>query len=113
MLLTENQQKIIEFANYRNLDSKYDNKHSIVDSIFEASSKDRFNKLCHHLNLHNKRLDWLSINELNTLKEILGIDSRNEAMEVSNFTEMNLIDKKVYPRKESQASLNEEFKSSQ
>ena len=111
VLLTENQLKILEFANYRNLDSKYDNKNSIVNSVLETDSKGRYNKLCHHLNLDDKRLDLLSINELNTLYEVLEIDSKNEALDISSCTDMNLLNNKVYPIKGSQLSLKEEHKS--
>ena len=65
VLLTENQLKILEFANYRNLDSKYDNKNSIVNSVLETDSKGRYNKLCHHLNLDDKRLDLLITAQFN------------------------------------------------
>ena len=45
VLLTKNQLKIIQLANYRSLSCKINSKESIVQSVIEASEKDRLDKL--------------------------------------------------------------------
>ena len=45
VLLTQNQLKILEFANYKSLDKEYDKSKSMAESIFETDAKDRFDKL--------------------------------------------------------------------
>ena len=42
VLLTHNQLKINEFANYRNLDDRYDFKQSIVNSVIQTDPKNRY-----------------------------------------------------------------------
>ena len=112
VLLTQNQLKILEFANYRSLSRKYNISKSILDSVIESDNKDRFSKLCRQLDLDNRKLDRLSSDELNLLNEVLDIESKSEVLNSSNITEGRLIKNKIYPTIESQMSINEELKSS-
>ena len=61
VLLTQNQLKIIEFANYRSLSQKYSDNTSFVESIIETDSKHKFEKLCNELNQDDKNKEGLSI----------------------------------------------------
>ena len=57
MILTQNQLKIIEFANYKNIDLNCGEDKSIAQYIMNMNPKNRFGRLCHHLNLKNKEFD--------------------------------------------------------
>ena len=112
VLFTQNQMKIIEFANYRSYTRKCGSNKSIFDNVIETDKNDRFNKLCRQLDLDEKKLDRLSTDELNLLNEVLGIEPNNEVLNSSNITESRLIKNKIYPTIESQMSIYEEDKSS-
>ena len=98
VLLTKNQLKIIEFANYRSLNCKHKISKSVAESIIQADSKNRFEKFCNGLDINDQKLEGLSIiDELNMLNDILGIDPSIEVMNTSNITEARMIRSKVYP----------------
>ena len=125
LILTENQLKIIEFANYKNPNQKHDENKSIVDSIMATSPLHRFDEMCHKLNLENNRLDELSMinesvtfnnyllptNEADLLKKIFDINSHQIDMNISSVSEDRSIDTAMQPHKHIQlASLYEESK---
>ena len=49
LILTQNQLKIIEFANYKNPHQRCDNNTSIVESIMATNPMHRFDEMCHKL----------------------------------------------------------------
>ena len=101
ILLSKNQLKIIQLANYRSLSCKINSKESIVQSVIEASKKDRLDKLCNELDLGNGRLEELSTKELITLNKVLGIELENESNNASNISRTRQSDKRIFPIVES------------
>ena len=97
VILSQNQLKIIEFANYRSLSQNLSADESIAESVISTDSKYKFDRLCNLLNIENEKLEGLSTDELDMLYEVLGIDFGNEATNTSNVTEVNLMKSKVFP----------------
>ena len=59
VLLTQNQLKIIEFVNYKSLKSRYKISNPVLENIIQTETKDRYDKLCHELDLDNDSLERL------------------------------------------------------
>ena len=59
-VLTENQLKIIEFANYRCASENHFKKKSLIETIIEADANMRFEILCNQLNHDNGTVSGLS-----------------------------------------------------
>ena len=105
VILSQNQLKIIEFANYRSLSQNLSADESIAESVIKTDSKYKFDRLCNLLNIENEKLEGLSTDELDMLYEVLGIDFGNEATNTSNVTEVNLMKSKVFPMIESRVNV--------
>ena len=82
-----------------------------MENIFETDGKDRFDNLCHYLNIDNKKFEGLSKDEVTTLNQILEIKSEDEAMNSSSISESQFVRSKIYPMKESELNMYEESKS--
>ena len=127
LMLTQNELKIIEFANYKNPHQRCDNNTSIVESIMAANPMHRFDEMCHKLNLENQSLNELSMinenskvnnyllpsNETDLLKKIFDIDLHQIDMNVSSISEDKSIENLIQPQKRFQFGLYEESKLSQ
>ena len=105
VILTQNQLKIIEFANYRSLSQNLSADESIAESVISTDPKYKFDRLCNLLNIENEKLEGLSTDEMDMLNEILGIDFQNEVTSTINATEINLMKSKVFPMIESRVNV--------